>query len=165
MERRLATRELDHFRVAFCPYERVEHGLDFIRPEVEAGPGIHEAGGTGHVAAGVDLDDYQAGVLLVLRAEAAIVGAAVLDFCRELERYVARLVVTKLVQVAVCVGRDEDLEASVVRAALAHDDLSIFEMDLGVDDLLADGAHAPRQLVENRVRCLALWALRSFGAV
>ncbi|MCH8103404.1 MAG: hypothetical protein IIB28_09670 [Chloroflexi bacterium] len=83
-------------------------------------------------------------MLLVLGAEAAIVRAAVLDFCRELKRYVAWLVITKLVQVAVGVWRDEDLEPAVVRTALAHDDLSIFEMDFGVDELFADRAHAPR---------------------
>ena len=140
----LATRKLDHFRITLRPHERIEHGLDFIRPKVVAGPSIHEAGGAGHVAACVHLDDHQAGVLLVFGAEAAIVRAAVLDFCRELKRYVAWLVITKLVQVAVGVWRDEDLEPAVVRTALAHDDLSIFEMDFGVDELFADRAHAPR---------------------
>ena len=72
--------------------EVVEHLFHFFQRQAEAGSRFGEAQRTLHVAGAVDLDDAEAGVLLVVRAEAAIVRAAVLDFGGEGERNGAGLV-------------------------------------------------------------------------
>jgi len=53
--------------------------------------GAGETGRTGQIAVLVDLDQRQAAVLLVIGAEPAIVGTALVDAGVKLERHIARL--------------------------------------------------------------------------
>src|SRR5207244_3768372 len=122
--------------------EAVEHRLDLLVRDLEAGrremrAGVREAERAVEVAGGVHLDEREAGVLLVVRAEAAVERAAVADLGRELQRDGARLVEPLDPRVEVGVAEDERLEPTVLRAALAHDDLAVTQQDPRVDDLPA----------------------------
>src|SRR5947207_7253151 len=99
MQRRLPTRELNDLRLTLGLDKPVEHELNLLARELEPGlgevrAGVREAQRAIHVAGGVHLDERQAGVLLVLRAETAVQGTPVPDLGRELERQRPRLVVS-----------------------------------------------------------------------
>src|SRR5690606_23921035 len=72
-----------------------------------------------------DLDDGQARVLLVVWAQAAVVGAALLDLCRVLERFGALLDVGQRLQEPVGVSGDQRLGLAVGRALLAQEHLAV----------------------------------------
>ncbi len=80
---RLAARELHDLRIAFGGDEAVQNVFHFFERQIEAGSRFGETERARHIARAVDLDDAEAGVLLVVGAEAAIVRAAVLDFGSE----------------------------------------------------------------------------------
>ena len=113
----------------------IEHVFHFFERQAEAGTGFGEAKRTIHVAGAVDLDDAETGVLLMVRAEAAIVRAAVFDLRSVSERDRARLVELAEGGVRFRVAVDQSFEGSTVGAALAHVHFVIAEQDLGVDDL------------------------------
>ena len=92
VDRRLAAGELHHLRIAFCADVVVENVLHFFQRQAESRTRLGKAKRAGHVAGAVDFDDAQAGVLLMVRAEPAIVRAAVLHFRGELHRNRAGLV-------------------------------------------------------------------------
>ena len=79
--------------IALGGHELIQNVLDFFQCEVKAGARIGEAQRAIHVAGAVDLDDAHAGVLLVVRAQAAVVGTPVFDLGGELEGNSARLVI------------------------------------------------------------------------
>ena len=99
-----------------------------------------------------DFEEREAGVLLVVGAEAAVVGAAVFDgrvvvvgHLRRLdEDFAAAAVVVDVV------GHEDALEA-VLGAALEHEDVVVFEDDLGVDAAEAGGADGDGGVVEEVV--------------
>ena len=81
MDRRLAARQLHRLGLALGGDERVQHRLDLLERErvavgLVAGARLGEADRAVEVAAGVDLDDPEAGVLGVLGADAAVARAA-----------------------------------------------------------------------------------------
>jgi hypothetical protein len=80
MDRRLAAGELDHLRIAFSRNEVIENIFDLFQSEIEAWSRIGKAKRTRHIARAVDFDDAQAGVLLMIGAQPAIVWAAGSDF-------------------------------------------------------------------------------------
>nr|WP_233163229.1 hypothetical protein [Glycomyces salinus] len=92
---RLAAGEHDHLGLAFGGHEDVEHLRALLagyRVAVGLVAGVGEADRAVEVAPGVDLDDAQACVLLVLGAQPAVRRAAVFDLGLELERDGAGLV-------------------------------------------------------------------------
>ena len=91
----LAAGEHHHLRLTLGRHEGVEHPLALLVGDgvaVRLVAGVGEADRAVQVAAGVDLDDAQAGVLLVLRAQPAVARAAVLHLGLEGERDGAGLV-------------------------------------------------------------------------
>jgi hypothetical protein len=111
--------------------------------------GVGEADGAVEVAARVDLDDPETGVLLVLGAEAAVERAAVLHLGLELEGQRPGLVEAKLGRVQLGVRVDERLERPVLGAALAHDYAVVADVHLSVDHPLAERADRLGQLEED----------------
>ena len=97
----------------------------------------------------VDLEEGEAGVLLVVGAEAAVVGAAVFDggvvAVGHLgwldEDFAAAAVVVDVVG-------DEDALEAVLGAALEHVDVVVLEDELGVDAAVAGGAEGDGGVVE-----------------
>src|SRR5262249_48758089 len=125
---------------------------DLAQGEAEARLGVGEADRAVEVAVAIHLDQREAGMLLVLRAEATVARTAVDDRGAEAERGRPRLVEAQRVEVHPRVRADQRLEPAVARAALAHDDLAVLEPDLRVDGRSADGADAAGELVEDVVR-------------
>ena len=107
------------------------------------------ANGAGEVAGIAYFDEGEATVLLVVGAEAAVVGAAVFDGsvvdhgllgCLD-EDFAGAAVVVDVVGY-------EDAGVAVLRAALEHPDFVVFEDDFGVDATVADGADGDGYVVE-----------------
>src|SRR6202035_1769143 len=69
--------------LGFVGDDAVEHALYVVEGFVfgAVGAGLRVADGAGEVAGIVDLEEREAGVLLVVGTEAAVVGAAVFDGC------------------------------------------------------------------------------------
>ena len=152
VDRGLAARELDHLRLALRAHEGVEHRRHLILGQgiaVGLVARVGEADRAVQVAAGVDLDDPEAGVLLVLGAEPAVERAALGHLGLELERQRAGLVVALLRHVELGVRVDERLELAVVGAALAQHDPVVADQHLGVHHDLAQGADRLRVLEED----------------
>lgn len=117
----LTAREHDDFGFAFGGHEGVEAGLDLVqrqREPVGLVTGVGEAHRAVEVAGGVDLDDPQAGVLLVVRAQPAVQRAAVAHLGLGLQRQGARLVEPLHVDVHLGVAVEQRFEGAVVPAAL-----------------------------------------------
>jgi hypothetical protein len=160
VDRRLAAGELDDLGLALGGDEAVKHEVDLLAREriaIRLVTRIGEADWAVEVAGGVDLDQCQAGVLLVLRAEAAVKRAPVSRLGLEFERERPRLVEAQLRHVELGVGVDKRLERSVLGAALAQHELVLPDVDLDVDDPLAERADRPRQLEEDLVAGQARW--------
>lgn len=81
VERRLAAGDLHDVGLALVTDDGVEHELDLRERAVGGalGRGLGVADGAGEIAGVGDLEERKAGVLLVVGAEAAVIGAAVLD--------------------------------------------------------------------------------------
>src|SRR3546814_975121 len=93
MQRRLAARDLQQVRLAFRGDQGVHHRLDGgeIAAVLRRRRGTRETGRAGEIAVRVDLKDSQARVLLVIGAQAAIVGTTKIGAAVVLTRSVARL--------------------------------------------------------------------------
>src|SRR3546814_11307988 len=78
MQGRLAARDLQQVRLAFSGDQGVHHRVDGgeIAAVLRRRRRTRETGRTGEIAVRVDLKDSQARVLLVIGAQAAIVGTA-----------------------------------------------------------------------------------------
>src|SRR5215471_5966756 len=93
--------------------------------------GIREADRASEVAVLVDLDQRQARMLLMVRAEAAIIGTAELGAALQGERTVAGLdVVLAQPPIGRVAGNERRLDA-VLLAALLVPDLVVLDGDLG----------------------------------
>jgi hypothetical protein len=153
--RRLAAGELQHLGLALGRHERVEHPSDLCAREREvvglAPSGVGEADRAVQVAAAVDLDDAQARVLLVLRADPAVQRTPVMDVGLEREWQRARLVEPLLGHVGLGIGGDQRLERAVLRAALAQHDAVVARVDLRIDHAFAPRADRARELQEHLV--------------
>jgi hypothetical protein len=107
------------------------------------------ADGAGQIAGVADLDQREATVLLVVRAEAAVVGAA--PFYR---RVVDHGLLGRLDEdlagaaVVVHIVGDQHALVAMLRAALQHPDFVVFEDDLRVDAAVAGGADGDGDVVE-----------------
>ena len=152
----LAARKLDRLRFALSLHEGVEHRLDLLEAQRVAvllvpRAGLGEADRTVQVAGGVDLDDPETGVLLVLGTDAAIPRTAVDDLGLQPQRTVARLVVALDLDVALRVAVHERLERAVLRAALAQEDPALAGHHLRLHVPAADRANRAGQLEEDRI--------------
>ncbi len=151
MDRGLPAGELHDLGSALGGHQTVENLLDFLQRQIEAGAGVGKAQGALHVARRVDLDDAEAGVLLMVGAEATVIGAAVLDGGVERERDGAGLVESRGFGVQLGVAVDQRLELTVLRAALMQVDLVVAQEHLGINDPAALRTDAARELVEDIV--------------
>src|SRR5439155_12201042 len=123
MQGRLAAGELHDLWRALRRDKAVEHESHLPVVQFEAIPrqvraGIGEAEGAVEVAGRVDLDQSETGVLLVLGAEATVMGTSVLDLGLELQWQGSRLVVRRDVRVKLGVAEHQRLEPAVARAPL-----------------------------------------------
>jgi len=106
-----------------------------------AGPRLGEAQGAAQIAGGGDLAQGDAGVLLVLGAQAAVVGAAPVRLGAVGARQAGRLAVLVAVEVG-DVGADEVFDGAVFGAALAEVDAAVANDDLRIQQPTAVRAAA-----------------------
>src|SRR5712691_769351 len=125
--------------------------MDRERERVGLVPGVRETDRTVEVAVRVHLDDPEAGVLLVIGAEAAIERASVPYLRLRLERVGPRLVEAEGVRIHVGVAVDERFESTVLHTSFAQEDLAFTDIYLGLDDDLADRTDALGQLDEHLI--------------
>src|SRR6267143_4921224 len=151
-----ATRELNYFRSALSSNEFVQHLFNFFHGEVEAWPGFGKTERAIHVADTVHLNDAEASVLLVVRAEAAVVGTAIVNFGVIGHRNGAGFVVFAKCRVGFCVAVHKSLERPTLRAALAHVNLVVAQKYLSIDDSSAVRANAASQFIENVICIFSL---------
>jgi hypothetical protein len=97
----------------------------------------------------VDLDERDAGVLLVVGAQAAIERATVFDFGGKLKRERAGLVVRLNASVQFRVAKGEGFKHTMLRATLAEEHFVITQKNMSVNHPLAGGAQAPGEFPEN----------------
>ncbi len=130
---RLAAGDLQQIRLAFALDQEVEHALDFGEAALPRAQRRRtgETGRAGEVAMLVDLDQCEAAVLLVVRAEAAIIGTALVDPGVEAQWHIARLQEIAAALPVSRVGRDEGLLHAVLMAALQVIDATLLLEDLG----------------------------------
>jgi hypothetical protein len=143
VDRRLPAGEHDHLGLALGRDERVQPGLDLLarqRETVRVVAGVGEAHRAVEVAGRVDLDQPDARMLLVVRAQPAVERTAVVDLGLGPQRQGPRLVEPQRRRVHLGVAIDQRLEAPMVAAALAQVDLVLPDVDLRVDDDLAHRA-------------------------
>ena len=159
VDRRLSARDLEHVGLALALDERVEHELDLLHRAVPPirGRGPRVARRAGEVAAVGDFQDGEARVLLVVRAQAAVVRAAPRHRRREPARHLARLHVVADAAVVLGVARDEHflLLAAAMPAPLEHVHRAVLQDDLGLHAAQAPRAQAQREIVVG-VRALAV---------
>lgn len=144
MDRRLAARQLHRFGLSLRGDERIQHRLDLRERERVAvglmpGAGLGEADRAVEVAAGVDLDDPEAGVLGVLGADAAVARTALVGRGLAQQRRRAGPVVALRVAPAVAVAVGERLDRAVL-GALAPED----HAPVAVDQLRVEASAAVR---------------------
>ena len=96
-----------------------------------------------------DLDQRQATMLLVIRAEPAVVWAAVLDRRVELQRHLPGLERLAAELVILGVGADQHFLKPMLRTPLVQVDVAILDDDLGLDLAQAGRAEAVGQLEED----------------
>jgi len=157
MDGGLPTGEHHHLGLSLARHEDVEHPLALRQVDgVPVGlvAGVGKTDRAVQIAAGVDLDDAQARVLLVFRAQPAVRRAAVADLGLEGQRDRAGLVEAGAVEVHPRVAVYQRLELAVFRAALTQVHLVVTEVDLSVDDDLAHGADRLRELDEHLIPVL-----------
>ena len=133
--------------------QRVQHALDLGQAAmtVPLGRGIGEADRAGEVAGFVDLDDRQAGMLLVVGAKPAVPWAAALGPGVRLKRPVAGLQILQCAPPVDGIVRHQRLHHAMLRAALGIVDATVFLDDLGryqAKTGLAQG----RRLAEKEIR-------------
>ncbi len=151
VNRWFTARELNDFRRALRSNEVVQHLFNFFHGEVEAWPSFGKTERAIHVADAVHFDDAEAGVLLVVGAQAAVVRTTIVNFGAIGQRNGAGFVVFAKGRVRFRVGVNKRLERSALRAALAHVNLVVAQNDLCVDDFSAVRANAASQLVEDTI--------------
>ena len=169
MQRWLAAGDLHQVRLAFARDQRVQHSFD-LGQRREARPrrrGIGKAHRAGQIAMLGDLDQRQAGMLLVVGAQAAIVGAAEFGMPLKRQRPVAGLDEILAQAPIGGVRRHKRRLDAMLLAALLVPDLVVEDLDLGRHQLQAGLAErlglAPEdigaRLTQRRVHAwVSLWA-------
>src|SRR5579864_3885160 len=120
MNRRLAARELHHFGIALGAHQIVQHLLDLFHCEAEPWPGVGKAQWTIHVAIAIDLNNTEAGMLLVVGAKAAVVRASVTNLRPACQRNRAWLVVFAQGDVCGSVSINERFKRAALWTTLPH---------------------------------------------
>src|SRR5438309_1858172 len=105
--------------------------------------------GTAQIAVVANLDQRQAGMLLMIAAKAAVIRTSPFDGSVIDERHLWRLDehFTAAAVIIHIVG-DENSLVSMLRAALEHENLAILKDGLGFDLLVASGADRDHNVVE-----------------
>jgi hypothetical protein len=85
-------RKLHHLRIALGPDVVVQNIFHLFQSEIESRTGLRETQGTGHVASSVHFNDAEAGMLLVIRTEPAVVRTTILHLGCKLDRDCSRLI-------------------------------------------------------------------------
>ena len=149
MDRRLAAADLHDVRLLLVAHHAIEHELDLLHRAMRLPmrARLRVADGAGQVARVGDFHQRKATVLLMVRAESAIVGTAVLDRRVELQRQLARLQRQARALVVIDVGGDEHLFETVARAPLVQVDALVLENDFRLHLAQARGADAVGQFV------------------
>jgi hypothetical protein len=96
-----------------------------------------------------DLDDREAGVLLMVRTYPTIMGTAIDRLSREYITLISWLVVVLLTLVIRNISRDEDSLLTMFETMLDHVDPIILEDDFGIDGLETLGADGTSEFVED----------------
>ena len=150
MDGGLAAADLHQIGLAFARNEGLQHGVDFGQAAVlgARGRGLGKAYRTGEIALLVDLDQRQTRVLLVIRAQTAIVRAAVMRAALEPERQVAGFQIILAALEIGRVGRDQRLLRPVVGTALQVEDVIALDQDFGRHQTQAGFAQRRRLTVE-----------------
>ena len=154
MEGGFAAGDLDDVGFAFVFDDGVEHEGDLFEGAVRGamGAGLGVADGAGEIAVVGDFEEGEAGVLFVVGAEAAVVGAAVLDGGVEFEGHLPGLDEVALLAEVGDVGGDEDLLEFVGGAEFLQIDFApprfVLDEDFGFDLAEADGADGVGEFVE-----------------
>jgi len=89
-----------------------------LQHKAETGASVGEAQRALHVARAVDLDDAEAGMLLVIGAQPAVVRTALLDLASKGERNGARFVELALRGVGLGIAVDQRFETAMLGARL-----------------------------------------------
>jgi len=151
VERRFAAGDLHDVRLLLIAHHAVEHGF-YLREGAEFGavlPASRIADGACQVAGITDLDEGETTVLLVIGAQSAVIGTAVLD-----GRVVDHGLLGNLDEdfpgaaVIVDVVGDQHALMAMLRTAFEHPDLAVFKHDLRVDAAVAGGADGDSDVVE-----------------
>src|SRR5579864_1518689 len=151
VHRGLSTGELDYIGMAFVADDCVQHFFDLLeRAELvalRAAGGV--ADGTTQVAVIANLNQREAGVLLVVGAEAAVVGASPLHR-RVVDQRHFRGLDENLAAAAVVVDvvGNEDALSAMLRAALEQVDIAILKNSLGFDLVVARRADRYGYVIE-----------------
>jgi hypothetical protein len=122
--------------------DAIEHAFDLVeRLELGAmGSGLRVADGTGKIAGVADFEEREAGMLLVVGTEAAVVGTSEFNGRVVPVRHLGRLDKDfATAPVVVHIIRYEDALEAVGRTTLEHEDVIFFEDDLGVDAAVTGG--------------------------
>ena len=114
MNRWLAAAKLHNFRITLQFNEPVEHALYFGERQAEAVLRVSKANRAIQIAVAVYFNQRQAGVLLVLRAKAAVQRTSVFHFSTKFERNRARLVEPGAADVAFRVGADQPFKPAML---------------------------------------------------
>src|SRR5215211_4891927 len=162
VDRGLAAGELNGLGLALGPDEGVEHRVDLLQRQAVAvllwpGAGVGEADRAVEVARGVDLDDPQAGVLGMLRADTTIVWAAIGHLRLSPSWALPRLVEALDLHVALRVPVDDGFEEAVVRTLTTQDHPTAPYQQLRIENELAARAYrlGAGQRLASRVRRVA----------
>jgi hypothetical protein len=146
-----AAGELDYVGMAFVADYCVQHFFD-LREGAEllalgAAGGV--ADGAAEVAVVTDLDEGEAGMLFVVGAEAAVVGASPFDWGVVDERHLWRLEEDfAAAAVVVNVIGDEDFLGAVLGAAFEEEDFVVLKNGFGFYFAVAGGADGDGNVVE-----------------
>jgi hypothetical protein len=147
----LSAGELDYVGMAFVADDGVEHFFDlWERAELlTLGAAGGVADGAAQVAVVADFDQRQARVLLVVGAEAAVVGASPFDGSVVDEGHLGGLDEDFAgAAVVVDVVGDEDFFCAVLGAAFEQVDVAVLENGFGFDFAVAGGADGDGYVVE-----------------
>ena len=133
MQGRLAAGYLHQIGLAFAGHQRVQHFLDRCQRQ-ETGAhrrGFRETDRAGQIAVIGDFDQSQAGMLLVIRAQAAIERAAEFSMALQRQRPVTRLDEFLAAPPIGGIGRYQRGLDAMLPAALLVPDLVAKDLDLG----------------------------------
>ena len=146
-----AAADLHHVGLAFIGHHNVEHPFYFfqgtVAPVVRAA--LRVAGRAGQVAAVGHFHDGQAGVLLMVGAEAAVVGATEVGVGIEYPRHLAALDKVARIAVILDVRSDQYLLPAMFGTAFKHKHLVVFKNHLRIHAAQAAGAKGEGKIIVN----------------